>query len=331
MGAATRATTRRRSATAARRAKIDFTIGVDPSQAALKIKAGDIDAYTGNFPTADITQLSNDASLKDRIFTAARPAILTLFLNNTVAPFDNAKVRQAVNYAVNRTQIQRVWGGPSVGTPTDQILPPSVPDYRDYDAYPNEPDLDKAKQLMAGVRRHDAGDDAAAHPQRRRRLHGGVRRWSRPTSRRSASTCEIAGRAGQRRRRLRRRPENKAPMGLVTFSMDFPDGQAFINLLLDPAKPDFGGSYARFNDKSFIPEYEQGRGADGRRTGQGVHRPRREGHDRGRAVGAAAHPEPLRLRLGPGERLRVQPGHGRGELQHPRGRRADLAASVAWS
>ena len=42
-------------------------------------------------------------------------------------------------------------------------------------------------------------------------------------------------------------------MGVVTFSMDFPDGQAFINLLLDPAKPDFGGSYARFNDQSFIP------------------------------------------------------------------------------
>ena len=45
-------------------------------------------------------------------------------------------------------------------------------------------------------------------------------------------------------------------MGLVTLSMDFPDGQAFINLLLDPAKPDFGGSYARFNDASFIPQYE---------------------------------------------------------------------------
>src|SRR5262245_60515899 len=46
--------------------KISFEIGVDPSQAAPKIKAGDIDVYTGNFPTADITTLSNDASLKDR-------------------------------------------------------------------------------------------------------------------------------------------------------------------------------------------------------------------------------------------------------------------------
>ena len=35
-------------------AEIDFTMGVDPAQAALKIKAGDIDLYTGNFPAADV-------------------------------------------------------------------------------------------------------------------------------------------------------------------------------------------------------------------------------------------------------------------------------------
>ncbi|MGZ4770000.1 MAG: ABC transporter substrate-binding protein, partial [Ilumatobacteraceae bacterium] len=91
--------------------EIDFTMGVDPAQAALKIKAGDLDLYTGNFPAADVSQLSKDASLKNQVFSAARPAILTLFLNNTVAPFDNVKVRQAVNYAINRNQIQKVWGG----------------------------------------------------------------------------------------------------------------------------------------------------------------------------------------------------------------------------
>src|SRR5581483_592213 len=45
--------------------------------------------------------------------------------------------------------------------------------------------------------------------------------------------------------------------GVVTFSMDFPDGQAFIDLLLDPRKPKFGGSYARFNDKSFVGAYNR--------------------------------------------------------------------------
>jgi peptide/nickel transport system substrate-binding protein len=236
--------------------KISFEIGVDPSQAAPKIKAGDIDVYTGNFPTADITQLSNDASLKERVFTAARPAILTLFLNNTVAPFDNPKVRQAVNYAVNRGQIQRVWGGPQVGTPTDQILPPSVPDYRDYKAYPDAPDLEKAKQLM-----QESGVTTPVTTQLRTRNDVAgfmeVSEVVQANLKELGIDVEIQGAPGSVDGAYDADPKNKAPMGLVTFSMDFPDGQAFINLLLDPSRPDFGGSYARFNDQSFIPDYEK--------------------------------------------------------------------------
>jgi peptide/nickel transport system substrate-binding protein len=169
-------------------AEIDFTMGVDPAQAALKIKAGDIDLYTGNFPAADVSQLSKDDSIKNQVFSAARPAILTLFLNNEVAPFDNVKVRQAVNFAVDRSQVQRVWGGPSVGTPTDQILPPSVPEYREYDAYPNEPDLDKAKALMAESRR--SSTPATTWP-----ASSKPARSSRQTSKRSASTWKSSGRS----------------------------------------------------------------------------------------------------------------------------------------
>jgi peptide/nickel transport system substrate-binding protein len=237
-------------------AKVNFTIGVDPSQAALKIKAGDIDVYTGQFPTADMTTLSNDATLKDRIFTSARPATLTLFLNNTVAPFDNNKVRQAVNYAVNRTQIQRVWGGPQAGTPTDQILPPSVPDYQDYDLYPNQPDLTKAKQLMA-----ESGVKTPVTTQLRTRNDVAgfmeVSQVVQANLKEIGINVQIQGAPGSVDGAYDADAKNKAPMGLVTFSMDFPDGQAFINLLLDPAKPDFGGSYARFNDKSFIPDYDK--------------------------------------------------------------------------
>jgi peptide/nickel transport system substrate-binding protein len=236
-------------------AEIDFTMGVDPAQAALKIKAGDIDLYTGNFPAADVSQLSNDASVKSQVFSAARPAILTLFLNNEVAPFDNVKVRQAVNYAVNRNQVQRVWGGPSVGIPTDQILPPSVPEYRDYDAYPNEPNLEKAKSLMADsgltlpvkttihTRNDVAGFQEACEVIQANLKEIGI-------------DVEIVGTIGSVDQQADSDETQKTPMGIVTFSMDFPDGQAFLNLLLDPGKPEFGGSYARFNDKSFIPSYE---------------------------------------------------------------------------
>jgi peptide/nickel transport system substrate-binding protein len=237
-------------------AGMDFDIGIDPAQAALKIKAGDIDIYTGQLPTADVAQLSNDASLSDRVFVSERPATLTIFLNNTVAPFDNVKVRQAVNTAINRSQIQRVWGGPSTGTPTDQILPPSVPAYRDYDAYPNEPDIAAAQQLMdeSGV------TTPVTVTMRSRNDVAGFMEVAQVVQANLAEigiNIEIEGAIGSVDQAADGDPEAKTPMGLVTFSMDFPDGQAFINLLLDPGKPEFGGSYARFNDESFIPEYER--------------------------------------------------------------------------
>lgn len=236
-------------------AEIDFTMGIDPAQAALKIKAGDIDLYTGNFPAADIATLSKDDSVKNQVFSAARPALLTVFMNNDVAPFDNVKVRQAVNYAINRNQIQRVWGGPSVGTPTDQVLPPSVPEYRDYNAYPNEPDVEKAKALMAesGVtlpvktqihtRNDVAGFQEACEVIQANLKEIGI-------------DVEIVGTIGSVDQQADGDRTQKTPMGIVTFSMDFPDGEAFLNLLLDPGKPDFGGSYARFADQSFIPDYQ---------------------------------------------------------------------------
>jgi peptide/nickel transport system substrate-binding protein len=241
---------------------INFEIGVDAAQAALKIKAGDIDVYTGNFPTADITQITNDASLEAQRFSAERPAVLTLFLNNTVAPFDNVKVRQAVNYAVNRSQIQRVWGGPAVGQPTDQILPPSVPSYRDYDAYPFEPDLEEAQRLM-----QESGVTTPVKTQiRTRNDTAGFMEVAAVVQANLAEIgidLEIVGAPGSVDGAADADPEQKVPMGLVAFSMDFPDGQAFINLLLDPAKPDFGGSYARFNDESFLPDFEHVAGLSG--------------------------------------------------------------------
>ncbi len=88
-------------------------------------------------------------------------------MNTKVPPFDNVKVRQAVNYAVNRQALVRVYGG--LAQPTENILPPTYPQYTKHDLYPY--DLAKAKQLIkqAGatgakvtVWNHDRGLDPKA-------------------------------------------------------------------------------------------------------------------------------------------------------------------------
>jgi len=89
------------------------------------------------------------------------------FMNNRVAPFDNLKVRQAVNYAINREALIRIYGG--LGQPTENVLPPTYPQYQKLNMYPY--DLAKAKKLIqesgqAGadvtVWNHDRGTDPKA-------------------------------------------------------------------------------------------------------------------------------------------------------------------------
>ncbi len=68
------------------------------------------------------------------------------WMNNQTAPFNDVRVRQAVNYAIDPEALNRVFGGRL--HPTQQILPPGMPGYEEYKLYPG-PDMDKARALLA--------------------------------------------------------------------------------------------------------------------------------------------------------------------------------------
>jgi peptide/nickel transport system substrate-binding protein len=76
-------------------------------------------------------------------------------MNTNLAPFNDVRVRQALNYAIDRDAIVGLFGGTALADPTCQILPPSFPGYKPFCSYtadPGEawsgPDLDKAKELV---------------------------------------------------------------------------------------------------------------------------------------------------------------------------------------
>ncbi|MBX7431833.1 ABC transporter substrate-binding protein [Mycobacterium sp. Y57] len=68
------------------------------------------------------------------------------FLNTEQAPFNDVKVRQAINYAIDPEALNRIFGGRL--HPTQQILPPGMPGHQEYTLYPG-PDMDKARALIA--------------------------------------------------------------------------------------------------------------------------------------------------------------------------------------
>jgi peptide/nickel transport system substrate-binding protein len=67
------------------------------------------------------------------------------WMNTTQAPFDDVKVRQAVNYAIDPAALERIYSGRLEGG--QQILPPGMPGYKKLDLYPH--DMKKAKELIA--------------------------------------------------------------------------------------------------------------------------------------------------------------------------------------
>lgn len=87
-------------------------------------------------------------------------AMWYLPMNVNLAPFNNVKARQAVNYAIDRAAMVKVFGGTQLASPVCSFLPPNFPGHVDYCGYTKgatpakpakswaAPDLELAKKLV---------------------------------------------------------------------------------------------------------------------------------------------------------------------------------------
>ncbi len=69
------------------------------------------------------------------------------FFNTRLAPFDDLRVRRAVNLAVDRSRLTTLASGAGSGQPTCQVLPPNIAGYFRYCPYGH--DLVEARRLVA--------------------------------------------------------------------------------------------------------------------------------------------------------------------------------------
>jgi peptide/nickel transport system substrate-binding protein len=122
--------------------KITIDILGDPGVALTRTLQGQDDYDFYQPPNDRLAELQSKYADQIKVYTPANTYYY--FMNTRVAPFDNLKVRQAVNFGINRQALVRIYGG--LATPTENVLPPTYPQYKKLDLYPYN--LAKAKQLI---------------------------------------------------------------------------------------------------------------------------------------------------------------------------------------
>jgi peptide/nickel transport system substrate-binding protein len=124
--------------------RVTFRFISEPSTALSALQAGEID-WTDSIPTQRVAQLKNDDSIK----LAATPSndYWYLALNEARTPWNDARVRQAIAYAIDRAAIVQAT---SYGTAVANQLaiPEGNPWYTRYHSYGDGADEIKAKSLL---------------------------------------------------------------------------------------------------------------------------------------------------------------------------------------
>jgi oligopeptide transport system substrate-binding protein len=126
--------------------QITFEFGQDPTVALLRLQRGEVDLLGDGIPPAQFLQVTGDPANKDLWVAGAQMNTDYVTMNVKVKPFDNLKVRQAVNMAINKDRVIQIINNRA--KVANQVLPPSLPGYDpDHQGYPYDPA--KAKALLA--------------------------------------------------------------------------------------------------------------------------------------------------------------------------------------
>jgi peptide/nickel transport system substrate-binding protein len=124
--------------------KIRFTVQSNPSSQVNEVEQGKVD-WMKNPPPPDRYAAVKSRYEGTQFRQEPTISVYYFWLDTKRPPFDDARVRRAVNYAVDPVALERIYAG--MVRPTQQVLPPQMPGYSKFELYPH--DLAKAKQLIA--------------------------------------------------------------------------------------------------------------------------------------------------------------------------------------
>jgi YVTN family beta-propeller protein len=143
--------------------RIVMTVGVSSRRAVAQVQAGTADyALEGEVGRADGPRLAARYGAgsraarhgRQRYFAEPEAQLDFLALNSQRPLFASRRMRQAVNYAIDRSALARLGDefDPLPEHVTEDYLPPGIAGYGDVRGYPLRPDLRRARALVGGRR-----------------------------------------------------------------------------------------------------------------------------------------------------------------------------------
>ncbi|MEU0096428.1 ABC transporter substrate-binding protein [Kribbella sp. NPDC006257] len=133
-----------------------WTFGLDGATIDERMIAGqgtDADAIAGTIQAATVARVQTP-QLKQRTLSGLGGCTTYMGLNTTKKPLGDVRVRQAINFAVNKQTVRDAVGGSTLAELATSIQPPTVVGRVDYDPYPSQDgkgDLEAARKLLAGA------------------------------------------------------------------------------------------------------------------------------------------------------------------------------------
>jgi ABC-type transport system substrate-binding protein/DNA-binding SARP family transcriptional activator len=227
--------------------RIELKMGSDEAEQAEAVEQDRLDLATVFAPASGAT-----AGLRTRLGARVQSGAFAMteyaWLNVSNPPFDDSRVRQALNLAVDRGRIVDLTGGSESGAPTCQLLAPGMPGYRPicpFTVAPSPagawtgPDLARARRLVAESGAGGTPVEVWTWPDRAtvgRYLADLLTQLGFPSSARVFKDLGESIIAAER-------PGERPQIGLNGWIADSPDSAAFLDVLV--------GCTGEFNLASF--------------------------------------------------------------------------------
>ncbi len=212
----------------------------------------DVDVSGSGVGTEAQGRILSDPKLKANADNPIGTRTWYISVNGDVAPLDKVECRQAVQYATDKTSVQRAYGGATGGEIATNILPPTISGQQRFNMYPpgadNKGDLEKAKAALAACGQPSGFTTTMAFRSDRPKEKATAEAMQQALKRVGINLTLKGFPAGDYYKLYAGKPDYAKTngLGLMTngWGADWPDGFGFISQIVDSRtiRPS-GGNY----------------------------------------------------------------------------------------